>query len=142
MGIAEDTYEELKNSYEGQINFKRICDDRGILAVKTKLEDGVNGFSIVANGHKLIVLNESLTPGQRRDWAFHELFHILKSPSFVSTQYHANKREEDRANLFAALCRVPSVRDNETIETLCDRTGITPILAKIRLDHELMKLNR
>jgi len=133
MSAVVDFVEDLKQKYGGVISFRRICADEGITAVKTRLEDGVNAFSVADKNHKVIVLNERLSYWERRDWAFHELWHILKSAS-------QSKKEETRADLFAALCRIQAVRQDDTMESLCEKYNVSPKLAKIRMEFERRRL--
>ena len=70
MNAVVDFVEELKEKYGGVISFKKICSDEGITAVKTRLEDGVNAFSVADKNHRVIVLNERLSYWERRDWHF------------------------------------------------------------------------
>ena len=133
MSAVVDFVEELKSKYGGVISFKKICADEGITAVKTRLEDGVNAFSVADKSHKVIVLNEKLSYWERRDWAFHELWHVLKSAS-------QSKKEEARADLFAALCRIQAIHDDDTIDSLCERYNVSPRLAKIRMEFERKRL--
>ncbi len=140
MRCVEDLYAELKRRYNGSLPFKKICEDEGIIAVKTKLDDGLNGFYISSNGHKVIVLNSAITYWERRDHAFHELYHHFKSPNSVTNQRHLSRREEARADLFAALCRIPSVREGDTVESIMERCSVCASLARIRLEYEIKKM--
>jgi hypothetical protein len=140
MHTAEEVYEELKRRYGGRIDFETICEDHKVIAVKKMLDEGLNGFSVTANGHKIIVVSGALTWGQRRDWAYHELYHILKSPALSG--YHTNRREEYRANLFAALCRIPVVYEHDTIHSIVERYGVSYQIAHIRMKHELRRIGR
>lgn len=138
MRSVEDALDSLRVEYEGVINFKRICADKGIVVTKAKLVEGLNALSIAANGHKIIILSELIPTGHRRDWAFHELWHILRSPSYRGL-YSGDRREENRANLFAALCRVPVVQDGDTVNDLKERYDVSAEIAKIRLEYALKK---
>ncbi|MCI0706031.1 MAG: ImmA/IrrE family metallo-endopeptidase [Ignavibacteriae bacterium] len=133
MSAVVDFVEQLKEKYGGVISFNKICTDEGIVAVKANLEEGVNAFSVVDKNHKVIVLNQNLTYWERRDWAFHELWHVLKSAS-------QSKKEEARADLFAALCRINGVRQDDTIDSLCERYNVSPKLAKVRIEFERKRL--
>lgn len=137
MRSVTDFYDELLERYNGTINFKRICADEGILAVKGVLPEGLNGFFISNEARKVIVLNEKISYEERRDWAFHELWHALKSP--IGSNSNRSKKEEYKANLFAALCRAPLVKEGDTVESLRDRYGCSIWLAKTRLEFELKK---
>jgi Zn-dependent peptidase ImmA (M78 family) len=132
-----DFYGELLKKYDGTINFKRICADEGILAVKGILPDGLNGFYISDGDRKVIVLSETISYEERRDWAFHELWHALKSPG--GTIKHSSKKEEVKANLFASLCRAPVVREGDTIESIREKYNCSRWIAKVRLEFELKK---
>ena len=133
MSAVVDFVEELKEKYDGVISFKKICADEGILAVKTRLEDGVNAFSVADKNHKVIVLNERLSYWERRDWAFHELWHVLKSAA-------KSKKDESRADLFAALCRIPAIKEDDTLDSICERNNVSPKLAKVRMEFERKRL--
>ena len=133
MGAVEDLIGELKSKYGGTIPFERICADEGIVAVKAPLDEGVRGFYVVSNGHKVIVLNAKLKHSERRDWAFHELWHHFRSPS--STK-HSDRRDERRADLFAALCRIPNVREDDDLHSLVERFSVSRELARIRIEYE------
>ena len=133
MSTVVDFIDQLKEKYGGVVSFKKICEDEGITAVKTRLDDGINAFSVVNKSHKVIVLNEKLSYWQRRDWAFHELWHVLKSAS-------QSKKEEAKADLFAALCRIQGVREDDTMDSLCERYNVSPKLAKIRMEFERKRL--
>ncbi|NUN68862.1 MAG: hypothetical protein HUU02_04030 [Bacteroidetes bacterium] len=140
MRSVTDYYQELLTKYSGTINFKRICADEEILAVKGILPDGLNGFFISDGDRKVIVLNEKISYEERRDWAFHELWHALKSPQ--SSTYHGSIKEEYKANLFAALCRAPVVREGDTIESVREKYNCSIWLAKFRLDYAVKQLQR
>lgn len=141
--VVENLVDELKSKYSGAVPFKDICKDEGIIITKARLDEGLKGFYISANSHKIIVLNQGLSFWERRDWAYHELWHHFASPNTVSfASIHNNRKEESKANLFAALCRIPNVRNDDTIDSLCDRHNVSPILAKLRIEHELKKLER
>ena len=137
MRSVTDFYSELQKKYDGTINFKRICADEQIIAVKGILPDGLNGFYVSNGIRKVIVLNKNISYEERRDWAFHELWHVFKSPN--ASNDHSSKKEEYKANLFAALCRAPVVRDGDTIESVKERYNCSTWLAKIRLEFELKK---
>ena len=134
MRSVEDLIEELKSKYGGSIPFKQICVDEGIVAVKADLEDGVNSFYIASNGNRVIVLNGHLNYHERRDWAFHELWHHFRSPSGHTK--HGDRRQERCADLFAALCRIPAVKHGDEVSDLVDRFTVSPVLARIRLEYE------
>jgi Zn-dependent peptidase ImmA (M78 family) len=137
---VEDFVEQLKDRYNGAIPFKRICEDENIIITKAKLNDGVKGFYISVNGTHVILLNEKLTQEERRDWSFHELFHHFKSvPGATNHLYHSNKRDETKADLFAALCRAPDIIKGDTIETVAERYNVSRWLAKIRIEYEIKK---
>ena len=137
MRSVTDFYSELQTKYNGTINFKKICSDENIIAVKGILPEGLNGFFISKGTRKVIVLNERISFEERRDWAFHELWHALKSPG--SRSDHNSVKEEYKANLFAALCRAPIVKEGDTIESLKERYNVSTWLAKIRIEFELKK---
>lgn len=134
MRSVLDFYRELQLKYDGTINFKKICSDEKIIAVKGKLPEGINGLYVSDGIHKVIILNEAISREERRDWAFHELWHALKSHH--RSDHHGSAKEEAKANLFAALCRAPVVREGDTIDSLRERYNISPWLAKIRIEHE------
>ncbi len=138
MFTVENLIERLKTRYNGAIPFKQICADEGIICTKAPLEDGLNGFYIAVNKHKIIVLNANLSYWERRDWAFHELWHYFCSPSGI-TSYQTNMKEEHKADEFAALCRIPKIRLGDTVESVCERYNVSPILAKIRIEYEMKK---
>jgi len=140
MRSVLDFYRELQKKYDGSINFKKVCADEGIIAVKGVLPDGLNGLFVGNGKYKVIILNEKISREERRDWAFHELWHALKSPP--AAESHASLKEEYKANLFAALCRAPFVRDGDTIESLRERYNVSAWIAKARLDHEVKKMFR
>lgn len=142
MRVVEDFYEELKNRYGKTIPFKKICQDEGIIAVKTALEDGLDGISFRANGIKVMLLNKNSTKDERRDFAFHEMWHLLKSPTSQTTHHPGAKGECKKADLFAALCRIPTVHAGDDISSLQDKWCVSVHLAKLRLEHELKKLSR
>jgi len=139
MFTVENLIERLKTKYNGAIPFKQICADEGIICTKAPLEEGMNGFYISVNKHKIIILNETLSYWERRDWAFHELWHYFCSPSAETASYHTNNKEEHKANVFAALCRIPKVRIDDTVETVCERYNVSPILARLRIEYEMKK---
>ncbi|TAK57853.1 MAG: ImmA/IrrE family metallo-endopeptidase [Bacteroidetes bacterium] len=140
MFTVEGLIERLKSRYGGAIPFKQICADEGIIVTKAPLDEGLNSFYASVNTYKLIVLNEKLTHWERRDWAFHELWHYFCSPSTGTASYHTNTKEENKANMFAALCRIPKVKQGDTVESLCERCNVSPLLAKLRLEYEMKKL--
>ncbi len=129
MRTVVDHVEHLKQKYGGTISFKRICAEENIIAVKAALDEGVNAFSMTASGYKLIVCNEQLTWGERRDYALHELWHIQKSA-------RSDQREERKADLFAALCRIPVVREGDTIDSLMEKYNCSRWIAHIRIEYE------
>ena len=140
MFTVENLIERLKTKYNGAIPFKQICSDEGIIVTKAPLEEGLHGFFVAVNHHKLIVLNANLSYWERRDCAFHELWHYFCSPTEGQTAYHSDQKEEHKANVFAALCRVPRVRIDDNIQSLVERFNVSPALAKLRLEYEISKL--
>jgi Zn-dependent peptidase ImmA (M78 family) len=141
LKAAEDLHQELRRQYGGALPFTKICDDESIIVVKAKLDDGVNSFYMSCNGVKLIVLNAMLTRWERRDAAFHELYHHFRSPDHFVSKHHST-REEQNAELFAALCRVPVVLADDDIESIRERCNVSRTLAKLRIEHEIKKLAR
>jgi len=138
MRSVVDFYEELLDRYGGAIQFKRICEEEGIIILKAKLPDGMNGLSVANGKARVIVLNEGISFWERRDWAFHELWHVLKSPRRPGDR-HQNKREEANANLFAALCRAPLVKEGDTIDSLMEKYNVCRSLAKLRIEFEMKR---
>jgi hypothetical protein len=137
MRAVTDLVEVLKGRYGGVLSFKKICDEDRVIAAKAKLEDGLNGFSVCSDSRKVIVVNERLSFDERRDWAWHELYHILRGTSHQDRT--GSKREERAADLFAALCRIPAVREGDTVDTLIDRYSVSRRLANLRIDFELRR---
>lgn len=135
MRCVEDLIDQLRDRYDGAIPFKQICIDEGIIATKAPLEDGVRGFYVRANSRKVILVNSRLKYAERRDWAFHELWHHFRSTGEGHSRHH-DKREERRADLFAALCRIPAVRDGDGIDEVIERYGCSRELARIRIEYE------
>lgn len=131
--IVTDLIAELKKRYDGELNFKKICADENILPLKTKLPETINGLYVQHNGLSFIILNELLSKQERRDRGWHELYHHFRSIA-------KNAAEEKRATLFSALIRIPAVRENDTIDTLSDRYGVSKELAKVRIEYEQKKL--
>ncbi len=140
MFTVENLVEKLKTKYGGSIPFKQICTDEGIIVTKAPLDEGMNGLYIAADRYRVIILNETLTYWERRDWAYHELWHYFCSPSTGHASYHTNLKEEHKADLFAALCRIPRVRQDDTVESLCERFNVSPKLAKLRYEYEVNRL--
>lgn len=134
-----DLIEQLEQKY-GSVNFKDICEDEGIIYAKARLADNVKGFYVANKGIRVIVIDERLSKEQRRDVGMHELYHALKSPNVSSKE--ASKREHQKADLFAALVRAPEVNYGDTMESLCERYGVSPLLAKLRIDFEKKKLSQ
>ncbi len=137
MRSVFDFYNELLQKYDGTINYNKICADEKILSVKGKLPEGLNGFFISNGSYKVIVLNEAISFFERRDWAFHELWHALKSP--YRSDHHYSAKEDKKANLFASLCRAPVVREGETIDSLCEHYNVSKWLAKVRIECEIKR---
>lgn len=137
MGCVEKLVNDLKTRYKGSIPFKKICDDENIIVAKVDMGNSINGIYISKNGIRLILLNKSLSYWERRDYAFHELYHHFRSVN--SSDAIVNKRDETRAQLFAAICRAPVIKEGDTPELLGERYNITRELATIRLKHELKK---
>jgi Zn-dependent peptidase ImmA (M78 family) len=137
MRSVTDFIEELESKY-GAVNFKKICEIEGILYAKAKLPENVHGFYLSHNSTRVIVIDERLSKDERRDTGMHELYHALKSPNVSSR--HATKKEHHKANIFAALVRAPEVKLGDTVETLCERYGVSPLLAKLRIEHERKKI--
>ena len=131
--IVSDLIAELKKKYEGELNFKKICADENIIPLKTKLPETINGMYVKQDGLAFIILNEQLTHLERRDRGWHEMYHHFRSVS-------RNSGEEKRATLFAALIRIPNVRENDSIDTLSERYGVSKELAKVRIEYEQRKL--
>ena len=140
MNCVVDLIEELKSRYGGLIPFRQICADEGIIAAKAPMEDGVHGIYITSNGHRVILLNAKIKHSERRDRAFHELGHHFRSVSDGRPQYHRDRRDERRAELFAALCRIPGVRDGDDVQDLVDRYSVSPALARLRLEYEQRRI--
>ena len=134
MRSAIDLVEDLKKKYEGVISFKRICECENILVIKVKLGEGVNGFYATSNGHRVMVLNANLPHHERRDWAFHELYHHFRTAPGLGE--HRTRRDEQNADTFAALCRAPVVREGDSDESLMERYGVCRRLARIRIQIE------
>ncbi|MEW6511848.1 MAG: ImmA/IrrE family metallo-endopeptidase [Bacteroidota bacterium] len=137
MRSVVDLVESLKDRYGGVLSFKKICEEEGVIAAKAKLEDGLNGFSISSNARRVIVVNERLSYDERRDWAWHELYHILRGTA--GQDRRASKREERAADLFAALCKIPVVREGDTVDMIVERYSVSRRLACIRIDFELKR---
>jgi len=136
MRIVTDFIDELKSRYGESLPFKRICEDQRIIIVEANLEPTNDGFCAKNSYHTVIVLNHNLTHWERRDRAWHELWHAMKSPATG-----INRREEARANLFAALVRAPVVKEGDTIDSLVEKYNVTRPLAKIRIEYELRQIN-
>ena len=139
MRSVEDFVEQLKTRYGKTIPFKKICEDENITAVKTKLDQGLDGLSFRMNGYKIMLLNEHLPFWERRDVAYHELYHLLKSATGTTSSTHYSKKECTKADLFAALCRIPKVTSDDTIDSICDKWNVSPTFAKIRIEFEVKK---
>lgn len=131
-----DFIERLEEKY-GSINFKKICQDEGIIYAKARLTGNVNGFYVVAGDVRVIVVNEFLSTEERRDTGMHELFHALNSPTISSRR--VSKIEHRKADLFAALVRAPKVEYGDTMESLMERYGVSHQLAKLRIEFENKK---
>lgn len=132
MRSVTDLIDQLKSKYGGSLPFKRICADEGIVIAKSNLEVGLGGFYLTNGKIRLIVLNQNLSYWERRGRAWHELYHALRSPATNGT----DRREEARADLFAALVMAPIVENGETIDTLQERYNVSARLARIRLEYE------
>ena len=51
-----------------------------------------------------------------------------------------SKKEETKADLFAALCRIPAIKEDDTLDSVCERNNVSPKLAKIRIEFERKRL--
>lgn len=131
--IVLDLIGELRGRYDGELNFKKICADESIYTAKAKLPSSINGLYLKHGTIAFIILSDSLTREQRRDRAWHELYHHFRS-------VQKNPSEEKRAELFAALIRVPKIAENDTVETVSEAFGVSPFLAKVRIDFERKRL--
>lgn len=125
---------ELKQKYNGELNFKKICADENILPMKAKLPESINGLYVKHDGISFIILNQDLSKEERRDRSWHELYHHFRSAL-------RSPIEENRATLFSAIVRIPSIKENDTIESVVERCGVSRELAKVRLEHEKKKLS-
>lgn len=142
MRQVEDFVDKLKEEYGGLPSFKRLCEEHRITPVKADIEDGLRGLLVACDSFALIVLNAKISYEERRDHSWHELWHFFHSPRQLLRCGHYGRLEERKADLFAALCRIPCVRPGDNIDTITDRYNVSPWLAKIRIEHELKKLNR
>lgn len=131
MRIVTKLINELKAEYNGIIDFKRICKDRGIGFTSIDLASGVKGQTTFIEDHAVIAMNKALPKKERQDWAWHELFHALRKSNSSSA------KEEARATLFAALIIAPSLEGGDTIESVAERYNTSYRIAKVRIDHEI-----
>jgi hypothetical protein len=138
MRSVERFYLKLVEEYGTPLSFKTICEKEGIVHTKEGLSPDVFGVYVRVSGYRAIILNSSLSFQERRDWAWHELWHHFHDST--CTMHYAIK-EERAATLFAALCRIPIVKWNDSIEALVDRHSVSPWLAKARIEYEAKKLN-
>lgn len=138
MRSVERFYLKLIEEYGTPLSFKSICSREGIVHTKEGLSSDVFGIYIRSNGIRVIILNASLSFQERRDWAWHELWHHYHD--FKPTIHYALK-EEKSATLFAGLCRIPKVQWGDTIEAVVERHNVSPWLAKARIEFETKKLN-
>lgn len=138
MNTAEKLYLRLREKYGSTLPFKRICQDENIAVAKGDLGEGVFGMYLSVKGRKILLLNSKISKDERRDWAWHELYHHFFDGVVDA---HVATREESKATLFAALCRIPKVEWNDTIEAVVERFGVSPWLAKARIQCEVKKLH-
>lgn len=138
MYSAERLYRKLVEKYGTPLPYKKICGDEGIVLEKGDLGEVINGLYCRNNGVSLIVLSSRISYDERRDWGWHELWHHFNC--FEASMHYATK-EERHATYFAALCRIPRIQWNDTIAAVVDRYGVSPWIAKARIEFEAKKLN-
>lgn len=135
MRAAADLYDRLRDRYDGTLPFKRICQDHGITVIKTPMDEGVYGFFIQVSSHYIVLVNSRQTRSERECASWHEIYHIVAGgkPTFDRV---LGKREEQNADLFAALCLIPVLRDGDTPDTLIEKYGVPRQIAAMRIKFE------
>ena len=92
---------------------------------------------------EVIVINPLCAPNEQEVF-WHEYYHLYYSPSRsggsayiggYSTSGVLDKQEEWRANLFAAVILVPTLKKGDTAEKLVADFGVTIETANIRMKH-------
>ncbi len=139
MVSAVRLHTRLREKYGNTLPFKRICAEENIEIHRVDLDDGVWGMYVRVNGYPMILLSALISRAERRDWAWHELYHHFTTPS-DGVQF-ADKNEK-QATLFAALCRVQCVHWGDTLESLVERYQVSPWLAQARIEFEAKKIGR
>jgi hypothetical protein len=138
MFNAHQLYLDLSESYDGKLDFKKICNDEHIVIMKEDLGEGMNGFYCCNGPFRIIVLNKNISYSERRDWGWHELYHHFKSINNLNPMLIT--RDERNATLFAALVRCPHIQFGDTIDSVMERYSVSPDLALIRIEFELNNL--
>ena len=137
MKRVTDLIEALQNKHGG-ISFQKICKGEGITAIKDKLPEGCNEAVLFCDGRTVIILSDTLPHQERREKSWHAIYHILQgSPLHVHGKY--SKREDKEADIFAALCLIPSLREGDTPDSLVERCGVSRELALVRIRYELKR---
>jgi hypothetical protein len=138
MSNAVKLYKALQKIYGNTLPFRQICEDEKIIYLSVDLDPGINGMYVCINTYKAILLNNKLKKVERYDWAFHELYHHFMGVK--NAQVHYAIKEECCATLFAALCRIPIIQWGDTLEWIVELYGVSPWLAKARIEYEQKEL--
>lgn len=134
MVEAESFHEYLcrKNHSGVLLCFHDLCRTYNVVPVKVELPDGFKAVTIRKRNAKFILLSDAIGFHERRSWAWHELYHALHSPRLLPPHRHAH--ECKRADLFAALCRIPYVLFGDTACDLVGRFHVPLELAQLRIE--------
>jgi hypothetical protein len=131
-------YESLVSEYDAALPFERICSDKNIAFTKRKLPHSMRGFTTCIGEVWTIVVNANIPVGHRRAIAWHELYHAL-SGGLPTVDRIVSKREEQNADVFAALCTIPHIEPDDTPHAIIDRYGVPYGIAAVRIQYELRR---
>lgn len=91
--------------------------------------------------HDCIVINPQYGIPEREVF-WHEYYHLWYSPSRkmkmdlfqqFSTGGTLDSQEERRANIFAAYMLIPQIEKGDTVQSICEKWGVSLEMAEIRL---------
>ena len=118
-----------------------ICNEEKICLFRCETGDNFLGFYVNLLGSAVIGVRDNLTTQETREVIAHELFHHFDNPvhsmigekdgqlSFVSFYL---KRDELRADMFAAKMICPDISDCGTVTDIMQKYDCSKVMAKLR----------
>jgi len=138
--IVEETIKMVREKY-ADYSVEDICNEEKICLYRCETGAKFFGFYVNLLGSVVIGLRDNLTPQETREVIAHELFHHFDHPvhsligkkdaplSFVNFYM---KRDELRADMFAAKIICPDISDCGTVADIMQKYDCSKGLAKLR----------